>query len=331
MKDRILLLDQTCNFIRMWISVPSLNSNGIPIGGIISSLLSLQKLVKEINPSMIVIVWDGTNGSKRRKQLYKNYKEGRSPIRFGKKNWAVNLSLQEQQENKSWQMSLLIDCLKYFPIYQFKIDETEADDVIAFVYNLFSENEKCIVSSDKDFIQLLDKNTILYRPVQQEILTIKKVVEKYGIHPCNFVLARAIAGDNSDCIKGVGSVGLATLAKWFPILREDKILLIADLIDMCKKTERKLKVHESIISKEEEINFNYNIMQLLWSQFSIQEQEKNKIRETFKNKKLTFNKFLLEKKLLESGISGLDLDYLFTIFNRFIFEQKTIDTISFLQ
>jgi 5'-3' exonuclease len=43
-------------------------------------------------------------------------------------------------------------------------------------------------------------------------------VEEYGIHPTNFAIARAMAGDKSDNIEGVAGIGLKTVSKNFPFL-----------------------------------------------------------------------------------------------------------------
>ena len=79
-------------------------------------------------------------------------------------------------------------------------ESIEADDLIAFACQLqdYAGWQKVIVSSDKDFIQVLDKETVLYRPTQEEVLNVNRVVDEYGIHPNNFALARAIAGDKND-------------------------------------------------------------------------------------------------------------------------------------
>ena len=102
------------------------------------------------------------------------------------------------------------------------LPSVEADDVIGYVtqYSKFKEHQKVIVSSDKDFFQLCNGNTILYRPIQKTILNEARVTEEYGIHPNNFALARAICGDKSDNIKGIQGAGLPTIAKRFPFMKK---------------------------------------------------------------------------------------------------------------
>ena len=219
---RVLIIDQLNLFFRNYIVNPSLSTDGMPIGGLRGCIQSLQKVVRESKPSMIVICWDGQGGSKKRKLLKKDYKAGRKPIRL---NRAIrNLSEEQEVDNKIWQQTRLIDYYNQIPVIQFMFDSTEADDIIAYVANhkFLKEHEKIILSSDKDFFQLLNDKTVLYRPIQKEVLNEKSIVKKFDIHPTNFAMARAMAGDKSDNIEGIRGAGLATIAKRFPFLREEK-------------------------------------------------------------------------------------------------------------
>ncbi len=216
MKNRIMIIDALNMYYRAYIVDPSLSSNGQPIGGIKGFLKILQKLCREIKPDQIAVIWDG--GSSRRRSKDKNYKEGRKPIRL---NRAIrNLSENEELQNKMWQQARLVEYLNKMPISQILIDNLEADDIIGAIMHLSSLNgtQKVIVSADKDFIQLCNnEDVVLFRPVQKEVLNEKRIVEQYGIHPNNFALARAICGDKSDNLGGVGNVGLKDHLKKIPI------------------------------------------------------------------------------------------------------------------
>ena len=75
---------------------------------------------------------------------------------------------EEDESNKFWQMARLTEYYEDLPIYQFMLDGVEGDDLISYVTQLetFVSYDKCIVSSDKDFIQLLDKTNVkLYSPL----------------------------------------------------------------------------------------------------------------------------------------------------------------------
>jgi 5'-3' exonuclease len=170
----------------------------------------------------------------------------------------------EQEDNKNWQQQRIIEYLNEMPILQSYVENVEADDIIALVSQsqALAEHHKIILSSDKDFIQLCDDTTILYRPIQKEILNKKRILEQYEIHPTNFALARAIAGDKSDNLVGVGGAGLATVAKRFPFLSEEKSYTIKELVDYAEDVDSKLKVFKNVVEGKEIIEKNYKMMQL---------------------------------------------------------------------
>jgi 5'-3' exonuclease len=189
--------------------------------------------------------------------------------------------------------------------------EIEADDLISFVCTLpfFKDSQKVIVSSDKDFIQVLDKNVVLMRPVQDEILNVKRVVEEYNIHPTNFALARAIAGDKSDNLDGVGGVGLNTVAKRFPFLVENKSFTIDDVLDYSREHGGKVKAYQNVIEHAQLIRDNYRIMQLYSPQISIQTKvEIENIFETFETQMSLFN---FKKMMVQDGFGALNFSVLF--------------------
>ena len=68
-ENRVMIIDALNMFLRAYIVDPSLSMNGDPIGGIKGSMKILQKMIRMIQPSQIVIVWDGPNGSRKRKQI----------------------------------------------------------------------------------------------------------------------------------------------------------------------------------------------------------------------------------------------------------------------
>lgn len=260
--SKVLLIDGLNMFIRSYIVNPTLDRHGNPIGGCIGFLKSLQKVCKKFEPNEIIIAWDGHEGSQRKKSLNKNYKEGRSPIRFNRR--LIELSPEEQTKNKAYQLIRLMEYLNEMPVIQISIDYVEADDVIAYGarHLLYGFWNKVIVSSDKDFYQLCDDYTSVYRPIQDKIITKQSILDEFKIHPNNFALARAIAGDSSDNLPGVSGVGLKTLAKRFPFLANEEECDSEAIINNCRLQGKKLKLHENIIKSSDLIKSNYRIMQL---------------------------------------------------------------------
>jgi len=312
---RVMIVDALNAYFRAYIVNPSLSSNGQPIGGYKGFLGILQKLARDMNPDEIVIAWDGAGGSARRKIVNKEYKAGRKPIRLNR--GVRNLTEDEEMKNKVWQQYRLIELLNCTPAIQVMLDGTEADDVISYVVQSprYTGWQKIIVSSDKDFFQLCDNETVLYRPIQKSFINKPRLIEEYGIHPTNFALARAVAGDTSDNLPGVKGVGLATIAKRMPFFAEEDSVTLTKLVEFCENNNTGLKKLEAIAEAKDLVAENYKIMQLYSPSISI--DGKNKIKYIFDNYEPLFNKTEIIKRMNEDGFGDMDLSDLFAIFKRF--------------
>ena len=131
---RVLIIDALNAYLRAYIVDPSLSAHGQPIGGIAGFLKILQKLCRQIKPDHIAIAWDGAGGSKRRRSVNKNYKEGRKPIRLNRD--IKNMSENEELQNKMWQHFRLFEYINTMPVSQIMVDNVEADDIIAYIANM---------------------------------------------------------------------------------------------------------------------------------------------------------------------------------------------------
>lgn len=320
---RVMIIDSLNLFIRNYVVSPAMSTNGQPIGGVIGYLRSLQKCIRQVSPDEIVIVWDGPGGSRKRKGIISNYKDGRSPIRL---NRNVKMLTENQElENKVWQQVRLTEYLNNFPVIQILEPEIEADDLISFVsqQHRYADWHKIIVSSDKDFIQLCNETTILFRPVQDEILNWKKVVEEFGIHPNNFALARAMAGDKSDNIAGVPGVGLKSVSKYLPFLAQEKSYFFEDIEKAClEKIEEgaKAKFYHSVLDKMDLIRNNYRATQLYSP--NVSPQVANKTRETLNKFKFELNLTEIQKMLFQDGAGQANFEEMYMRFRKIVVENK---------
>jgi len=311
---RVLIIDALNAYLRAYIVDPSLSSNGQPIGGIKGFMKILQKLVRDTQPDEIAVIWDGPNGSAKRKIMDKKYKEGRKPLRLNRAYH--NLSDGEIQENKTWQQIRVMEYLNQMPIVQTIIPEIEADDVIAYITQMpyYQGWQKIIVSNDKDFMQLCDEETVLLRPTKKVILNKRSIVEETGVHPTNMALARAIIGDASDNLPGIKGAGFATVAKRLNFLSAEKSYTIQDVIDFCEKTSSKLKFFSNIVEGKAVIEHNYRMMQLYAPQMSF--QSKMVVKEAIENFESTFNKTEIIGMMREDGFGELNWEDLRTNLNR---------------
>jgi DNA polymerase-1 len=318
---KILIIDFLNLFIRSYVVNPSISKQGQPVGGIVGVFKSLQKISRETKPDKIIICHDGPGGSMKKKALHKDYKEGRNPLRLNR-NIQV-LDEKQEFENRIWQQFKTFDYLNLCPVIQLMEENVEADDIISYVVQHKNHKNyvKVIVSSDKDFIQLLDDKTILMRPVQEEILNKNRVIEEFKIHPNNFALARSIVGDKSDNLDGVRGVGLVNLAKKFQWLAEEERYTTDDIFEKCENTKEGGKIFESILAEKEKICLNYQIMQLYQPNMSLQSQRKSDY--VLDNFIPEFNKTEFLKSSIMDGFADLNLNELFTTFNRMINDHKT--------
>jgi DNA polymerase-1 len=301
---RVIVIDALNMFIRSYIVNPSISTNGNPIGGAVGFLNSVKKLMRESKPDQVIICWDGAGGSQQRRQTVKEYKQGRKPLR---KNYKVEgMSVQSEKENMVWQQRILMEMLNEMPIIQLMLDRVEADDIISLVVSntRYKGWQKVIVSSDKDFLQLLDEETVLYRPIQKKAWTKKTVTEEYGITPENFVLARAIAGDKSDNLVGVRGAGLPTISKRLSFLNEDTLHTLQEIYDYCSETDSKVKFYSNVVESWDLVETNYKVMNLTPPSISVQGHEK--INWALDNFEFELNATELKRHSVRHGFGSYD-------------------------
>lgn len=313
-KKRLMVVDAMNAFIRAWIVDPSISQNGELIGGYKGFIKILQKLCREMRPDEIIIAWDGAGGSQKRRTINKNYKGGRKPLRLNRN--VKNLTGDEQLQNKVWQQMQLMEMLNYMPFIQIVSDGIEADDVISYVVqnHKYDGWQKIIVSSDKDFFQLCDEETVIYRPIQKTFVNKPRIMEEFGIHPTNFAMARAIAGDGSDNLEGVRGVGLKTVAKKMKFFAKEDSVTLTELYEYCENDSTGLKAFSSILEAKDRIASNYKIMQLYSPAISI--QTKNKIQYALDNFEAQFNKTEVMKRMKEDGFGEWNTSDIFALCKR---------------
>ena len=221
--QKVLFIDLMNMFVRCFSSIRLSNDDGLHVGGVFGTLNSLQSQIKMHSPDIVSVVWEGKGSSERRRRTLKEYKEGR---KFRGLNRQFQYSQEDEKESFARQLQLLKECLDTLPLYQPAVQYLEADDQIAYsCRQLFSKDyEKVIVSTDRDYFQLVDENTKVYRPVKTkenpkgETINISWMLDEEKVYPVNYALLKAIVGDKSDNINGISGVGEATVKKDFPIL-----------------------------------------------------------------------------------------------------------------
>ena len=313
---KLLIIDGLNMFLRNYIVNPALAPNGHPIGGCIGFIKSLQKVCGMFTPDEIIIAWDGHSGSSKRKEMNKGYKDGRKPVRFNRR--MVELNESEQKINKAEQYVKLVEYLNETPTIQIVVDYVEADDIIAYAvgHDKYREWDKYIISSDRDFFQLLGDGVYLYRPIQKKLVDKSSLMDEHGIHPNNFALARAIAGDKSDNLPGIPRVGLKTIKNRFPFMADEKVQTVESLAEHCRKVDKPIKLHKNILDGLDLIESNYDIMQLYKPVMGT--VAKQQVEFSIKHFEPEWNKIEFQKYLMRDGQITLKFDVLYANFNKII-------------
>ena len=260
--DRVLILDGLNLFFRNFAMMNMVNPDGVHIGGLGGFFRSLGAMIRQTNPTSVYVVFDGAGSTTNRKNLLSEYKGTRNLQRIT--NWEAFDSIEEEHDSKIDQIVRIIQYLKLLPVKTTILDKVEADDIIAVLSKKLVKkyNSTCfIVSSDRDFLQLVTDKIILYRPMEKEYYTPKVVEEKLGLLPQNFILYKTLLGDNSDNIPGVKGLGVKGIFKKFPELKTQELTL-EDIFDISARKFKDHVVYSRIIQNKNRIETSYKVMDL---------------------------------------------------------------------
>ena len=259
--DHVLLIDGLNTFIRAFSVNPSLNEDGSHVGGLVGFLKSVRFTINKFKPTRCVVIFDGKGGSKPRQKIYSQYKAGRKVRSRLNRNvdWATNP--QDEHESMKLQIGRLIEYLEHLPLTILALDRLEADDIISYVTNVTLKDSKTtIMSTDKDFLQLVSPRVQLYSPTKKITYDEELVKKEFGIYPQNMLTCRVIDGDKSDGIPGVRGIGIKTLIKEFPELTQNEKFDIKRLLDSA--SSKTTKASKLISNNEYIVKRNYLLMQL---------------------------------------------------------------------
>lgn len=287
--SNVLIVDGMNTFIRCWSVVPNLNDNGEHIGGVIGFLKSIGYAIRELNPTRVVIVFDGKHSSRSRKKVYSEYKSNR-----GKNKLRVNRGIYEQlndedeQESKRRQIILLAEMLLSLPVTVMLYDAVEADDVMAYVSNRMCDEKSIIMSSDNDFLQLVGDDCMVWSPTKSKLYTKELVFSEYGIPTHNFLTYRILDGDKSDNIAGIQGAGLKSIIKRFPAIISDDTITVDEIVSHAENKKGKIKLYDTVLDNVDILERNYKLMQL--SDVDVNGQLKLQIQSRFREDITELNK-----------------------------------------
>ena len=303
LNDRVLIVDGLNTFIRSFAVNPMINEDGLHIGGMMGFLKSVRYTCDILKPSRCIIVFDGKDGSKRRRKIYPEYKSTRKVKRRLNRNVDWGTAPQDEQQSMKQQMGRLIEYLEQLPLTLVCVDGIEADDTMAYIsQQVLKDSDIFLMSTDKDFLQLVDDRVKVWSPTKKKLYNKQAVLEEFGIPSRNMLTYRILDGDKSDNINGVMGAGLKSLIKYIPQLTEDKDFTAMDLLNFVENTDSKIKLLENIKKSSNIIKRNYLLMQL--NKVDIPNHTKMKIQGAINNKVPQLIKYKFQTMFLKDKLSG---------------------------
>ncbi len=196
---KILLLDVSSLSYRAFFALPFMASiDGIPTNALYGFVNMYNAALRNIRPNVVVACFDSKEETFRR-GLYEDYKAQR----------------REMPDDFYKQLPFIEEFLRISGAMCVAMPGYEADDIIAsFCAGAEGGDEYYILSSDKDLMQLVDKDKKVffcsYKGGKLDVFSTEEVFGKFGVWPGQMVDYLSLLGDSSDNIKGVKGIGKKT-------------------------------------------------------------------------------------------------------------------------
>ena len=284
LNDHILIIDAMNMLIRSFSLLKAMNPDGHHIGGLVGFLRSLGYVTRIFDPTRVIVVWDGKGGSANRKNINPDYKAQRATSRIT--HWGLYDTKEQETEALIGQLYRVQDYIECLPMHQIGMEKLEADDIIAYLAKRAGKAGKkvTIVSSDKDFFQLIDKNIEVYAPVKKKTFNHSNIVDEIKVLPENYNIVKALLGDHSDNLTGVKGLGIKTILSEWKSFTYDSLASLQDVWDHCEtqlEQDKPKKIFAKIIHNWDKVLTNFQLMDLHRS--VLDEKEINFIEETLQD------------------------------------------------
>ena len=302
--NSVLIIDGLNAFLRAFTMINHINPDGHHIGALTGFLKSVGYAIKMLNPTKVVIVFDGVGGSNPRKNLFPDYKANRNVNRMT--NYSIFQSKEEESESINNQMQRLILYLKCLPVSVISIEGLEADDIIGYLTHKlesFGETQEInIMSADQDFLQLVSTKTSVYSPTKKRILKPKDVLADFGVSATNYINYKILLGDKSDNVPGVTGLGPVKLVKLFPELTGENKVTLESIIEKSAELINENKLYLSVVERRHQLFINQQLMNLEGDFLSPDNRllVKQAFTECYELNKYLFHQIYVNDKLGES-------------------------------
>ena len=284
--DHFYLIDGSGYIFRAYYALPPLSrkSDGMPTGAVNGFCNMLFKLLEDSKskenlqkPTHFAVIFDSARKNFRN-EIYKDYKANRS----------------DAPDDLIPQFDFIRKSVNAFNLPSVELINYEADDLIAtYVDQILKIGAKVtIVSSDKDLMQLYNKNVRLYDPMKNKFIAEEDVIKKFGVKSDKVIDVQSLAGDSSDNVPGVPGIGVKTAAELINKYGNlEKLLSKAHEIKQNKRRETILENKEKAIISKKLVTLKKDVpVKAKLNEFILKNIEKDKLYEFLRE--MEFNRLL---------------------------------------
>jgi len=281
-QSEVYLIDGSAYIYRAYHAItPLTTSHGLSTHAVYGFFNILRRILREKNPLYLAVAYD-SKGPVFRHAMYSPYKANRAVM----------------PDDLQVQIPYIKKLVQAFNICSFEIPGVEADDIIASAAKQLSRqgHKVIVVSGDKDLLQLIDEQVIVWEPMKDRIMDIQSLHAKYNIEPQQLLDCFALIGDSSDNIPGVPGIGPKTAEI---LINKYKTLegIYAHLAGMksSKMKERLAENQEAVFLSRELIRLKEDIkLPDMLDAYKLPLPDDDQLQELYKF--LEFNSLIVEKK-----------------------------------
>ena len=196
----LYLIDGSAYIYRAFFALPASfrTAAGLPTNAVYGFTTMLLKILREKKPDYVAVAFD-PKGPTKRSVVYAEYKSHRPAM----------------PDDLVLQIPWIHRVVEAFRIPVLLEAGVEADDLIGTYARMASENrwEVVVVTGDKDMLQLVSPQVIVYDPMKDKRIGVAEVEARFGVGPNKVIEVMGLMGDASDNIPGVPGIGEKTAIK----------------------------------------------------------------------------------------------------------------------
>ena len=258
MSQRLFLIDATAYCYRAFYALKGLStSSGQPTNAIYGFVNFLNKILKQENPEYLGVCFDVSRDTFRQRK-FAEYKIQRPPM----------------PDDLTGQIPIIKQIIQAYGISIYEKAGFEADDLIASLAKKARQEglDVVVISSDKDILQLVNKNLKVFNPYKDKkgiVYDSEKVLQQFGIKPCqmiDFISLTGDAADNIPAVKGIGEKTAARLIRDYEsidgILANLRNIKPQRLQEVLKENYQQIMLNRHLIKLREDVDLDFDLGKL---------------------------------------------------------------------